>query len=71
MAFGSLRTNKTFWVCGRVTLGHMPIFQLGQQLPSQSLCSSPAQESRARGGCLSRLQAARGRGSVCACLSWE
>lgn len=74
MACGSLRTNKTFWVCGRMTLGHMPIFQLGQQLPSlatQSLRSSPAQESHARGGCLSRLQAARGRGSVCACLPWE
>lgn len=38
---------------------------------SSYLHSFPAQESHALGGCLSRLQAARGRGSVCACLPWE
>lgn len=52
MACGSLRTNKTFQMCGCVTLGCLPIFQLGQQSPlleKRRAFSSPAKADKARG----------------------
>lgn len=62
MACGSLRTNKTFQMCGRVTLGCQPIFQLGQQSPlleKRRAFSSPAKADKAQGAHGLSLQAVR------------
>lgn len=60
MACGSLRTNKTFQMCGCVTLGCLPIFQLGQQSPlveKRRAFSSPAKADKAQGARGLSLQA--------------
>lgn len=60
MACGSLRTNKTFQMCGCVTLGCLPIFQLGQQSPlveKRRAFSSPAKADKAQGAHGLSLQA--------------